>query len=245
MITWKSDTEFEIDGTKFIIDIRFGNQRAKSTDEAFTLVKTRRLINLYIGMARLKPTDILEVGMYQGGSIVLFDKIYRPRRLVGIDLTKEPIAPLDKLVKAGSAIRPYYGTSQSDRPRLEEILKKEFPDGIDMIVDDASHLYEHSKATFEICFPFLKPGGHYFLEDWQWSHTRSGQTAAHPWHDKPALTNLLLELVVSTAAPSSIAKLEIFSDVALITKSRAPAAQSLPALAAGPDRLRGKTMPLI
>jgi hypothetical protein len=129
--------------------------------------------------------------------------------------------------------------------RLGEIIKSQFPEGIDMIVDDASHLYEQSKASFEICFPHLKPGGTYFLEDWQWSHTAAGQSKTHPWHDKPALTNLLFELAVSVAAPSSIAKLEIFSDVVVITKSRASNAQSIPGLNCGSSRLRGRELPQI
>jgi hypothetical protein len=108
MITWHSETQLSIDGVNFTIDHRAGKDRAKSTDQSFTLVKTKRLINYYAQLARLKPVDILEIGMFQGGSIVLFEKLYKPRRLVGIELSKEPIPALDSLVRAGSAVRAYY-----------------------------------------------------------------------------------------------------------------------------------------
>lgn len=243
MITWTSDKQFEIGGTRFNLDGRPGNERAPSTDEGFTLVKTRRLIQHYLQLAKTERRDILEIGMFQGGSIVLLDKLFRPRCLVGIELSKTPIGALDRYIAKGApAIRPYYGTSQDDRVRLSEIIRNEFPDGIDLVVDDASHLYAPSRSAFEICFPHLKPGGLYIIEDWQWSHQPPYQSTSHRWHASPALTNLLFELVVSTATPSPIARLEILADVAIVTKSRAPAAQKLPPLNVGQDRLRGRSL---
>lgn len=242
MIIWQSEDAFEIDNVRFRIDMRPGNLRAPSSDEAFTFVKTRRVVNLYRQLERNRPKRILELGMFQGGSIVFFEKLFQPERLVGIELSKLPIPALDRYIARGSVIQPYYGVSQADRPLMEEIIRKEFPDGLDLVVDDASHLYDLSKESFEICFPFLRPGGLYVLEDWPWSHRAPSQSNTHPWYGKPALTNLVFELVVSVAGPSSIAKLEVHPDVVVITKTNVSAFQKLPVLNAGGDRLRGRTL---
>lgn len=245
MIVWQSEDVFEIDSVRFKIDQRPGHLRAPSTDEQFTFVKTRRVVNLYRQLERFKPKNILELGLFQGGSIVFFEKLFEPERVVGIELSKTPIPALERYIARGSIIRPYYGVSQADRPRLEEIIRSEFPEGLDLVVDDASHIYDLSKTSFEICFPFLRPGGHYVLEDWAWSHRKPYQSETHPWHNRPALTNLVFEWVVSVAGPSSIAKLEIHPDLVIVTKVNIPAFQNLPALNAGSDRLRGRNLPVV
>ncbi|MCI0600408.1 MAG: class I SAM-dependent methyltransferase [Beijerinckiaceae bacterium] len=242
MIIWQSEDAFEIDNVRFKIDMRPGNLRAPSSDEAFTFVKSRRVVNVYRQLERFKPKGILELGLFQGGSIVFFEKLFQPERLAGIELSKSPIPALDRYIARGSVIRAYYGVSQADRPRVEEIIRNEFPEGLDLVIDDASHHYDFSKTSFEICFPFLRPGGLYVLEDWPWSHRAPYQPNTHPWHGKPALTNLVFELVVSVAGPSSIAKLEVYPDLAVITKTNVPAFQNLPVLNAGSDRLRGRSL---
>ena len=37
------------------------------------------------------------------------------------------------------------------------------------MIDDASHMYEHTKVSFETLFPLLRPGGQYIIEDWSWA----------------------------------------------------------------------------
>jgi hypothetical protein len=36
------------------------------------------------------------------------------------------------------------------------------------VLDDASHQYEPTKASFETLFPLLRPGGLYIIKDWSW-----------------------------------------------------------------------------
>jgi hypothetical protein len=42
---------------------------------------------------------------------------------------------------------------------------------LDLVVDDCSHLYEPTRASFNELFPRLRPGGAYVIEDWVWAHT--------------------------------------------------------------------------
>jgi hypothetical protein len=40
-----------------------------------------------------------------------------------------------------------------------EIVLGELADELDLVVDDALHAYEETKASFEFLFPLLSPGG--------------------------------------------------------------------------------------
>lgn len=46
----------------------------------------------------------------------------------------------------------------------------------DIIIDDGGHLYYQQKATFEVLWEELAPGGLYFMEDLQVSSSESGMT---------------------------------------------------------------------
>lgn len=209
---------FEIDGIRFIKDIRAGNERGKSAGNEFILVKTNAFLNFYRGLQRRHPKNILEVGMFEGGSLVLFDKLFQPDRLMGLDLRREPIGPLEAYRRDRPHIRTFYGLSQDD-PTVGEILAEQFPDGIDLIVDDASHLYEQSRKTFHLCFPHLKPGGLYVLEDWSWSHKRPYQAPTHSWYGKPALTNLVMEFIVNLPSSTQMNTVTAHRDLVVIEKA--------------------------
>ena len=125
-------------------------------------------------------------------------------------------------------MRPFYGVDQADRSRLREILTSEFGDAtIDLVIDDASHLFNESRVSFEVLFPRVRPGGAYVIEDWRAHHeyadalarvTRDTDASAgrqHPVLDDLArglqigrpgrehpLSRLLVELVLARASSS-------------------------------------------
>ena len=84
----------------------------------------------------------------------------------------------------------------------EDIVQHEFCGSpLDLVIDDASHLYEPTKASFETLFPMLRPGGIYIIEDWGWAHCKEFQSPDHPYFGgKLALTTLIFELVEATAS---------------------------------------------
>lgn len=98
----------------------------------------------------------------------------------------------------------YYARSQDKQGTLMA-AHENFPNGIDLVVDDASHLYEQSKATFAMLFPLVKVGGEYILEDWAWSHRKRAQGPQATWHDKTSLTTLVFELTVLACTTSAVA----------------------------------------
>lgn len=92
---------------------------------------------------------------------------------------------------------------QSNKTRLEQVIKSEFQDEkLDLVIDDASHLYEPSLATFETLFPKLKPNGLYIIEDWGWSHWQGDywQGVDAPWRSLAGLSNLVFQCIMASAS---------------------------------------------
>lgn len=211
--------EFQIDGVRFKIDVTWGSNRRPSDSYAFTLVKDRPFLDIYARLARqIHPQSILELGIFQGGGFVLLDKLFNPQCMAAVDISPRPIEPLIDYVAQRSGRTVHFSTSQDDANRLKKIVEEDLGGVLDLVVDDASHLYEQTKQSFEILFPMLSPTGAYIIEDWAWSHTDSNQRADAPWANKPALTNLLFELVSLLGSDSCIESIEIYRPLVIIRK---------------------------
>jgi predicted O-methyltransferase YrrM len=130
-------------------------------------------------LAPFEGPRMVELGISQGGSVALLALLARPEKFVAIELASEPVAPLlDALRERGmaDAVKPYFGVDQADRARLTQIVEDEFGDApLDLVIDDASHRYDETVASFEVLFPRLRPGGVFVIEDW----TGQDQVADH------------------------------------------------------------------
>jgi predicted O-methyltransferase YrrM len=145
--------------------------------------KSRRLLEAYLELwTRLQPRRVVELGLRRGGSTALLWTLGGLERLVTVELSEQRVSALDEFIAARGieeVVRPWYGVDQGDRDRLRGIVQEEFGDStLDLVVDDASHLYQESKASFEVLFPRLRPGGLYLLEDWSWQHITAVAYAA-------------------------------------------------------------------
>lgn len=81
-----------------------------------------------------------------------------------------------------------------DKVRLMNIVAKDFlSEPIDLVVDDASHIYTPSRATFEALFPMIQPGGRYILEDWRASLLPVQRRKSH--ESEPRLDRLVHEIL--------------------------------------------------
>jgi len=233
--------KFKIDGVTFTLDTRAGKDRAVSKTNNFVLVKNQRCLDFYREWTGPKPKTIMEVGMFEGGSLVLMDKIFKPERIVGLDLRREPIKPLEAYVKKNPQMKTYYARSQ-DKPGTLMAARENFPKGIDFIVDDASHLYDQTRSTFEMLFPLVTTGGKYLIEDWAWAHSPNHQNKTSTWADRTAMSNLILQLTVLAARYGVIEKLEVYKEFVCITKG--PGVLPKDALDLN-GLLRGRTLNLI
>ena len=97
------------------------------------------------------------------------------------------------------------------------------------MVDDASHTYEQTKASFEILFPLLDPGGIYLIEDWSWAHRPYYQAPDAPFSNRHALSNLLFEQIMLMGSTSLISEIRVWKFLYLIRKGqeRIPADQRM------------------
>jgi SAM-dependent methyltransferase len=106
------------------------------------------------------PTSILEIGVHLGESTKIFAEVYREAKIVGIDIEKHEID-----FSHHSNIL-YLQADQGDARTLLSIIVEHFPQGVDLVIDDASHIGCLSKMTFDAVFPRVRPGGIYIVEDW-------------------------------------------------------------------------------
>src|SRR2546427_575258 len=212
--------QFFLGGENFVIDMSRKKDRRPSTSEAFTIVKNEAYLRFYELLAStFSPRAILELGIFQGGSYVLLDKLLNPRRMSAVDISPRPVAPLLQYVADKEGRFAHFFTSQSDRKILEHIVPNELADELDLVVDDASHTYEQTKASFEILFPLLKPGGIYAIEDWSWAHSPNYQAPDAPFSKRHALSNLLFEQLMLMGSTFLISEIRVWKFLYLIHKA--------------------------
>lgn len=207
---WHSDNLLEVGGVRFRVTIDPSEYTAwTSTGRDFVLAKHRSMIEALLAAARgRRVKNIVDIGVFKGGSVALYDRFFEPDRLAAIEYHAEPVAALDDYIREhgrADAVRMCYGVNQADQPRLARIADEHFPlNNIDLVVDDASHFYDETKASFNVLFPRIRPGGLYVIEDWAWAHWPRDvwQADGGPWKDKPALSNLAVELLLTCASDS-------------------------------------------
>ena len=118
-------------------------------------------------------------------------------------------------------VTPYCGLDQGDVVRLREVIGEAFRgQRLDLVVDDASHLVDLTRRTFNCLFPHLRPGGTYVIEDWSWAHTAT----FGPWSrsGELPLTVLLFELILACAhLPSVVSNVNVSRSSVLVTRGNA------------------------
>jgi hypothetical protein len=126
----------------------------------------------YFRPLRDSPCTIFELGVFNGESTKVFSRYFSRSKIVGIDIELRPIdlSGFDNVTLAQC--------DQSDEDALANLVAEHAPGGIDIVIDDASHIGSLSKRTFEILFPKVVSGGLYIVEDWgtgYWSDWPDGE----------------------------------------------------------------------
>jgi len=110
---------------------------------------------------REKVTSVLELGIFQGGSLNVWRELFPNAAIVGID-TNHYVVPQQFSDRITS-----YKCDQANTVLLSEIALRHASDGFDVIIDDCSHVGSLTRASFVHLFRnHLKNGGIYFIEDW-------------------------------------------------------------------------------
>lgn len=97
--------------------------------------------------------SVLELGVWQGESLRMWQALFPLGQVTGVDYqVHERVWP--------------EGTRQviamQDDPSLPAMAGGPFG----LIIDDASHEGVQTRASFELLWPLLSPGGYYVIEDW-------------------------------------------------------------------------------
>ncbi|GJM37626.1 MAG: hypothetical protein DHS20C19_09930 [Acidimicrobiales bacterium] len=163
--------EIEINGHTFTLDTHQGR---RGSGEAITLKKPMWMLDRYRELATEFPApNMVEVGLWDGGSTAFLAATFQPRALVGIELDERPLEALDRFL-ADSPLQPrvhaYTGVDQADTERLTQLVDTHVEGELDVVIDDASHLLEPTTATFDCLFPRLRAGGVFVIEDWSHDH---------------------------------------------------------------------------
>jgi hypothetical protein len=147
--------------------------------EGLVAVKWHHYLSIYdrhLGPYRNSPAPlrILEIGVQNGGSLQLWRKFFGAQAIIyGID-----IAPGCKAFeKDGWQVRI---GDQSDPAFLQRVVDE--MGGLDVVLDDGSHIGRHQVASFRALWPQLSPGGIYICEDlhasywdgWEGGQRRTG-----------------------------------------------------------------------
>lgn len=115
---------------------------------------------------RGKPVNVLEIGIYSGGSIGMWKAYFGPRcHVYGVD-----IEPACKIYE-GRGVEIFIG-DQADRGFWTH-FKDRVPN-LDVVIDDGGHLVDQQVATLEELLPHLRPGGVYLCEDIHRASNRLG-----------------------------------------------------------------------
>jgi predicted O-methyltransferase YrrM len=220
MLDWMDDKYFTIGDTTFVTT---KPARLRSTADRFFIVKSTAMMDRYAALLdELEPRNIVELGIYAGGSTAFFAEAARPEMLVACDISTDRVEALDEFVARHhleDAVALHYGVDQGDTARLREIVTEHFgAKALDLVADDASHALELTRASFNVLFPRLRPGGMYVIEDWGWAHNGYGMRP-----DEKPLTLLMFEIVMSMPlAQGVVAELHISPGLLQIRRGDAP-----------------------
>ena|GEM_PF-1500770 len=223
-----SDGKFSLGGESFVIEGEVPSRdRRPSTSEAFTIVKSEPYLRVYEELASaFSPRSVLELGIFQGGSYVFLDKLFKPRRMSAVEISPKPVGPLLQYLSRTENRFVHFATSQCDDEKLREIVLGELADELDLVVDDACHTYEETKASFEFLFPLLSAGGIYAIEDWSWAHHPNFQSSNASFSKRRALSNLLFEQIMLLGSTSLISEIRVWRFLYLIHKTKSAVRRS-------------------
>jgi cephalosporin hydroxylase len=228
-LAWKGD-EFMLDGIRFCAKGAH-EPGALNAADGFLLYKSRHLIEefgrFWLTRPGFKATNVFELGVWEGGGTVFWFEWLQPDKHVAVDaLQREDSPHFRRYVDErglDDRIRTYWGIDQADSEKLRQIAALEFSgQPLDLVIDDASHELERTRASYETLFPLLRQGGLYVIEDWNWGLVSAfAQDPANTWAaTRTPPTSMIVELVeeVGGGGKADVTCLTVFRNFVVIEK---------------------------
>jgi predicted O-methyltransferase YrrM len=145
-----------------------------------------RYIETYrAAFARLGKVDrVVEFGVLHGASIRWLADCFPAAEIIGADLLpRQPDWPRDGRVR-------YWQIDQADRSGIRTMFAG-ISGGVDMVIDDGSHIPQHQASCLAEGMTRLRPGGLYILEDIGTSHPLHGDFAHYSLQQGRRIPNAL------------------------------------------------------
>jgi|SaaInlStandDraft_6_1057023.scaffolds.fasta_scaffold02319_6 hypothetical protein len=146
----------------------------------------------YFSKLKNKKLNLLEIGIggYEdpemgGGSLRVWRTYFYRSCIYGIDI-------YDKSVHEEKRIKTFKG-SQVDEKFLSKVVKN--IGGIDIIIDDGSHVNDHVIFSFKYLFPILDDNGLYIIEDTQTSYWNHAGGTSENFNSKSTIMGFFKSLV--------------------------------------------------
>ena len=199
----------------------------QSTPRHFVVAKRPDMVELLTDVVEeLEPRRIVELGIFKGGSAALLASLAAPEMLTAIELSADPVSALEGFLDE-QGLRELRSPATTGSTRA--IVTRSKPSSA---LTTAANRWTWSwttppicsrrpRSSFEVLFPRLRPGGLFLIEDWAWAHYPEPvwQRGGGIFHDRPALTNLIVELMMIVGSRSDlIADITVVRDIALIRR---------------------------
>jgi hypothetical protein len=102
------------------------------------------------------PIRIFEIGILDGGSLILWRDYFPNAEIYGIDV-------VDKTNLNSERIKAFVA-NQASRDQLDAFIEK-YGGDFDIILDDGGHKMDQQQISFGHLFKYVIPGGYYIIED--------------------------------------------------------------------------------
>jgi demethylmacrocin O-methyltransferase len=110
---------------------------------------------------RDRPIALLEIGINRGGSLRVWEGYFPQASLYAIDIKRRCMQHVTPRTHVELV-------DQSDPDALRDFADQH--GAFDIIIDDGSHMTSHQILSFDVLWPYVKPGGVYVVEDTRTSY---------------------------------------------------------------------------
>lgn len=111
----------------------------------------------HLSRFRWHPLKLLEVGVWEGASLAMWERYFTKAKVYGADID------IERARYHNPARSFLWQMNQSSEPSLKNMALEIGP--WDIIIDDGSHDPKDQVLTFTTLWPYLNPGGAYAIED--------------------------------------------------------------------------------
>lgn len=115
-----------------------------------------KIYDYFFNNLRDKKINFLEIGVQKGGSLKMWREYFKNAKIYGIDIDSS-------CKKFNNKYAHIFIGDQSNPDFLNETAK--IIGGLDIIVDDGSHVMQDQITSLKTLFPYLTENGIYLIED--------------------------------------------------------------------------------